>query len=245
MYKRIQKLFQNFNGTTLLNQNINSSKVTLGDKLNEIIAFNHLNRLLPKDVYITNTGWSSSYVMIQHILNVIDANPSHNILEFGIGNSSLYIASSLQNNSRGTKYYGIDNTLGWIEGFKHKINKINFQGNCHIIHAEITENNQPIWYDINQIKQNIDENSKFGIVVIDGPYGKISEHIRSNGVEFILNKLSEDYIIFIDDTNREDGKLLVNKIREGLNQTSNVIDTGRYTVIGSKNVADLAPSQIW
>jgi hypothetical protein len=245
MYKQIQRLFQNFNGTTLLNENIHSSKTTLGNKINEIIAFNHIQRLIPKEVYVSNTGWSSSYVMIQHILNVIDVNPTFNILEFGVGNSSLFIASSLQDDSRENKYYGIDNSNSWAELYEGKIIKLNSKGNCKVVHAAITDVDQLIWYDRRQIEKNLKEFLKFGIVIIDGPYGKISNNIRSNGVDFIKEKLDKDYVIFVDDTIRSDGKLLVSKLCEGLNDSNSIIDFGRYTVISNMNIADQAPSQIW
>lgn len=245
MYKKIQRLFQNFNGSTLLNENINSSKEELNFKLNEITAFNHLQKLIPDQIFITNTGWSSSYVMIQHILNVIEANPKLNILEFGTGNSSLFIAALLQKSDKDNRYIGIDNTLSWAENFRGKINMINSRGNCDILHAEITDVEQKNWYDRKVMLANIEQGESFGIVIIDGPYGKISSNIRSNGLDFIFERLSDDFIFFVDDTDREDGQFLVNRIKERIGSESYTLNVGRYTVLSNKNVADMAPSQIW
>ena len=59
---------------------------------------------------------------------------------------------------------------------------------------------------------------KFDLIIVDGPVGGGKNLPRSNIIDLIPNNLAEDFVIIIDDSEREGEQKTIAKIKQKLNE---------------------------
>ena len=133
----------------------------------------------------------------EEVFDWIDSNINYGsrILEFGSGNGSKILSEKYD-------LISIEHDEAWLG-----------KGNGRYIHAEIKKNrystqfSQKGWYDVEKI---VGLPSDVELIIIDGPPGEIGRA----GILNVLNDLPVTKWILVDDTDREDEKLLLNSLVE-------------------------------
>lgn len=243
MINKLKKLFRNFLGTTVNRELIENSHRLEIRNLNEILALQHLERL-NLNTFVVNTGWSSSYSMIHHVINDLIVYNRKNILEFGMGNSTLYISHAIKRLELNCGITSVDSNKEWIEIFKNQNTIFESESFISIVLAPIEQNTNGQWYSESSLNNQIPSSSKFDVIIIDGPSSTIHKNIRQNGVDYILKILSDNFIIFIDDVFRSEENDLIQIFKEKIPGIS-MLNFGRYAILYKKDCADAVPAYLW
>lgn len=186
-------------------------KIDLNHQLIEDeMALNQLKNLFDSNVFIPLTKWSISPKEVLHICNDLVINKRTNIIEFGSGFSTLCIAQLLKNNQIKASFVTIENDIEWTNELTKILKQLNLESFVKIIVAPIIEveksiskTEQELWYDNNILSIELNENSNFDLVIVDGPIGSITPFARYSAIPFLKEKLSHNYAIFLDDTHRD------------------------------------------
>lgn len=209
-----------------------------------------LSKLFREEHFMPLSKWSLSPSVILHVLNDIFINNRKNIIEFGSGASSLYIAKLIKLYKLKTTFYSVESNNEWIEKLKQQLDFHELLDYVHFIHAPITpvqENlsypGQNSWYDVDAISALLDLQSNFDLVLVDGPVGADSKFSRFSAIPFLKENLAEDYSIFLDDTNRYAEKHIINSWKNILECEPAVHD--RYVVFSSRENFDVKPMALF
>lgn len=171
----------------------------------ELQAIEILKEFYPKN-YFPVTGFSLGFQEIQHIINDIAYFNPKIILEFGSGISTIIISNYLKANNSNSIIFSIDNNQGWQEAVKKEIHgNDNTTFFCFPVEdAELTFREEKVkWYQIPS-DHFLNSVNEFELVIVDGPYGRISRFARFGFIPFLTGKLAKDAVLFIDDTHRPD-----------------------------------------
>lgn len=172
---------------------------------------NALSSVLKKQDYSCFSKFSMSPYGLLQLRNEIKSNKRKNIIEFGSGLSSILMARSILKHSPAGKIISIENDPYFCDD----LNSYAFANNLHKIIKFIYAPLYPCpylpqnkWYDIRILREQIDNQDKFDMAVIDGPpawHNKIKLS-RYGAIPFVFDRLAEEYSIFLDDANREGEK---------------------------------------
>ena len=178
---------------------------------NENFALTLLLKLFKDETFFPLTNWTMVPSEILHICNDILINKRISIIEFGGGFSTLCIAQLIKIYNLDIKFTCVENDLEWIEKIKSQLKMHNLDGIVQIVHApikpvskEFSFNNQEVWYDIETINQIMNQYNEIDLIIIDGPYGKLSPYVRFSAIPVLKAKMATNYAVFLDDTNRPD-----------------------------------------
>ncbi|WP_297337967.1 hypothetical protein [Algoriphagus sp.] len=183
-----------------------SKKIILGDfNKRELKAFEILKPYFPEG-FLLETSYSLSFQTIQHIINDIVIYKPKIIFEFGSGLSTMILGNFIQKNHLETRLISIDDDSSWQELLKNQGAKADFY--CFPL-AE----NHPFSFEGKGKWYNIPDNHpitelKFDLVLVDAPKGDLSKLSRYGFVGFMINKLSDQVIVYLDDTHRTDEHLI-------------------------------------
>lgn len=204
-----------------------------------------LQGLMPQHSYLPYTIWGALPRTIVHILNDIVINRRTNIVEFGSGISTYFIARLIALNELPARFVSVDSNSEWLA---HQQAMLNREGlaTAELVHAplktgarEYMENAS--WYDEQSLLPHI--HPGVDLVIADGPATDQSPWIRHHAVPFIRDFLADDYAIFLDDTNRPQEKAILHDWETLLGKTA--YDYEFYGVItseGSFNIDSIARS---
>ena len=149
--------------------------------------------------------------ILYRILNEIKPK---NILELGLGQTSLMTSSYVQNS--GNKLTIIESNQEWIESFS---NKMHLSNNMNIKQVDIErfnfDNSENLRY---KNLKSVLQDDKFDLIIIDGPQGfdhennnQMLKYSRSNIWDLISN-LEDDFIIIVDDYERQGERNTVKRL---------------------------------
>ena len=191
--------------------------------------------LIKKDFSLVNSAANYSFMYsLYRILN--DAEPK-NILELGMGQTTK-LTSQFANYFNDCKLTVLEGDEIWIENFAEQLV---ISENIHICHMDLE--NVTIDGTLNtRFKGVLDivADDKFDLVIIDGPQGFVVEngvskeldYSRSNVLELIPKNLAEDFIIIIDDFNRQGEQNTMSIVKELLSREG--IEFYEYLCTGLK-----------
>jgi predicted O-methyltransferase YrrM len=174
--------------------------------INNLIGQTHLPR----------TGASLKSYVLAYILNEIVINERKNIIEFGSGISTIFLAKLAFTNKINLQIISVDEDKDWIEKMQEILNAENLQNYVKFIYSPIIpishKTEQYMWYD-DKILEPGCEGIKFDMVIVDGPkaYERGKELIRYHALHFLQNKLNDAHVIFLDDVNRKGEKYIIKK----------------------------------
>ena len=180
----------------------------------DVLALQKLTGII--DNYIPWTGSAIRPGAILKILNDIIINKRKNIIEFGGGISTLYIAYMLKKN--GGHLYTVEHDENWIAIVRDMLKKENIDDAVTFIHAPMKKSTYSLndldWYSESSL-DILSDNDKFDLVLIDGPlaYTKKLMLSRYPAVPFLMkkNKIAENATIILDDIHRNGEKTIVKK----------------------------------
>lgn len=189
-----------------------------------------------------NVGrWAGSYSLFYVLFRILNEIKPSNILELGLGESTKMIQAYKQFHNQGANCITIEQNQEWID-FR--------------LQNDISTEFISIWLmEVFQLSVHATEtlaykglpeklkecNLKFNLILIDGPWGS-AKYSRYNVVELIeRDLLSDDFIIIMDDFNRQGEKQTVEIIRQKFENTGKPSVFAVYK--GEKEVAVLASGQ--
>lgn len=192
-----------------------------------------------EDLPLNIGRWAGNYSFF-YVLNRIlyDYKPKQ-ILELGLGESSKFISSYLENDLINSRHVIVEQSEEWIKEFQSKFTLSNKSEVflCPLVEGEI-EGYRSNFYDgfTDTIK------GKFDLYIVDGPFGS-SRYSRYDIVSKVRElELGDEFIILFDDTNRKGEKdTLADVLRifkdKNIdvfinnyvgNKTNTIIATGKY-----------------
>jgi hypothetical protein len=203
------------------------------NKTEDIYAYLLIQELIKFPEYFATTTSSLRFHTLAVILNDIIINQRKNIIEFGSGISTLAIANLIKKNNLQCNFISVEDNNEWFNYISSFLSRNGLQKNVKIIYAPLERNNlaleNNLWYSMETINKALSNESKFNLVIIDGP-GAWQPKLRLSrytAVPFLINSLAEEFSIFLDDTNRKGEKEIMNLWHqkfdikfEQINQTS-------------------------
>lgn len=206
-------------------------------QLEDIQAFGFISSISTAGNYVPITNWGMRPAMIAHILNEIVINKRKNIIEFGSGVSTIYISRLIKQNNLDITFASVESNMDWIKILKAQLNEENL-GNCvSFIHAPINVYENSQWYDKDIIMKNIKDD--IDMIIVDGPIGIATPLARFDAIPFIKKYLSQNFIVFLDDTQRKDEKKIINEWEKILNIKSETFN--RYSILKSSESFSSSP----
>lgn len=210
------------------------------------LAMTQLLKMFPNGIFLPMTSWSVSPREVLHICNDIVINNRKSIIEFGSGFSTICIAQLLKINNIEASFFSVEDNSDWANDMRKMIDKLGLQNQVKIIiapiadvPAEFAKKSQTKWYDTKSIAAEIASIDNFDVVIVDGPFGGSTPFARYSAVPFLKPKLSGDFAIFLDDSNRADEKQIAAdwiKITEAKSKNHK-----RYFCLIGKSGFDVAP----
>jgi len=167
-------------------------------------------------------NYSFLYILTKTLINI---KPKR-ILEFGLGESSKLISTIITYELTESIHHIVEHDHEWISFFS---NNYSLSNNSKIIQSDLIVNNinQLPHYSYDNISDKL--NSDYDLYVIDGPFGS-KENSRREIIDF-AKRLQKDnnFIIIVDDYNRQGEKDTVEELLSTLKKRDFKIFTGIYS----------------
>ena len=147
-------------------------------------------------------GWAANYSFIYMLYRILDNAKPQNILEMGMGQTSRLTSQYVAYCNSGATLDIIENDAGWIATYRPQLAQSEHikvhQRNLELFEYKGTECRK--YKDLNEIV----DNTKYDLIIIDGPWGAEQKLPRSNVLDLIKNhNLADDFIIIFDDAERD------------------------------------------
>lgn len=194
------------NKLRIMNNIINSAAFQKDLQINTYC--NSLLNNLIDDSYLPRTAMSLNSFALAYILNEIIINRRNNIIEFGSGISTILMAKLAYKKKLNIKITSIDEDKEWIVELEDMLSKENLKNSVKFIHSPIInvnfKNENYLWYDEMKIANKCGSD-KFDIIIVDGPktFEERKAAIRYHALNFMQNKLKNEYVVFLDDAKRK------------------------------------------
>lgn len=171
-----------------------------------------------KQSNFTLTGGAANYSFIFILFKILDTLRINNILEFGLGQSSKVTTQYAKYKNPDSTLSIVEHNQEWIDYFKKELilsekTKIYQKNliNCELNGVE-SDKYEPL--------DNIVENKKFDLIIIDGPIGQDKTYPRTNVLDIIPEHLAESFVIILDDAERTGEKNTANLILKKLDDNN-------------------------
>ena len=187
--------------------------------------------LLP-DLNLEYIPWTDASIdpsSIRAILNEIIIHKKYRVIEFGSGISTLFISKIIEDVGEG-HVTSIEHDESWLRVVKGYLEKMEISSSTYSLeHVKLTEykRREDIheWYNVDRIGR-VTKDEKYELALVDGPVGSKSEKYnieRYPAVPNIIENMSEDFVIFLDDTRRPGEKYIKKNWCKKYNLTSKKI----------------------
>ncbi|TFV97257.1 hypothetical protein E4S40_00960 [Algoriphagus kandeliae] len=208
-------------------------------KYRELKAIEILKPYLP-DGFLFETSYSISFQTIQHIINDIVIYKPKIILEFGSGLSTLIIGNFIKKQKLETKLISLDDDNSWQNLLKSQSKEVDFYCIPLIENNPLSFQGKGIWFGIPSDHPVTKE--KYDMVIVDAPKGSSSKFSRFGFIPFVKDRLSKDAIIYLDDTDRFDEKVISDFIISELGNRMTIQKYYRYSRFSSNQDYYTSPS---
>lgn len=186
-----------------------------------------------------NVGrWAGNYSFFYILNRILNDYKPKNILDLGLGESSKFISTYLDNYLIESKHTIVEQDQNWITAFN---DKFTLSSRSKIIYCELREKHikghNVNYYDgfTDQIKDNFD------LYIVDGPFGS-DRYSRYDIVDLVENfSFDKEFIIIMDDSERQGEQDTINDILNILKTKGVIFYVGVYignkqnTIIASEN----------
>lgn len=216
----------------------------------ENMALQQLLKLFPEGTILPHTAWSLSPRQTLHICNEMLLGGKRNVIEFGMGFSTLCLAQLIKRKGWDAHIYTVDNSQDWVDILMETVYELGLESYITTIvipisslKKELAFKGQAVWYDTTLLKDRLQNAPQFDLLVVDGPYGGSTPFARYSAYPFIKSYLAPEYVVFLDDTDRPHEKEIANAWNEQIN--GKIFDYRFYTVFKSgKQVFDIVPFKV-
>lgn len=179
--------------------------------------------------------WAGNYPLFYVLNRILDDFKPKTILEFGLGESTKLISTYLENILIDSKHKVIEQDVNWKNQFIENfiLSKRSEVVVCPLVQIKVKGN------EINSYK-NLDfaVSEKFDLYLVDGPFGSL--HYSRYDIVNLAKRFAtgDQFIIIIDDFNRNGEKETVQDLLNLLEQ--NKIKVYHNNYIGNKSVKVIA-----
>jgi predicted O-methyltransferase YrrM len=171
--------------------------------------------------YLPWSGYAMRPSGLVNILNDIVINNRSVIVECGGGISTFYIARLFQ--SRKGHLYTIEHNQEWLEFLETGLKKEGVLDAVTLIDAPLKSSglgvNDIPWYDPEALNQQLPQDLKIDLLLVDGPpaYTEETQYSRYPAVPYFLPFFSQNCTIVIDDVNRQGEQEIVSRWEKLMN----------------------------
>ena len=221
MFKKLYKIYNNIMKISKLESN-----------QARLFSLTNITKLLDANTFIPFTAWSLSPFVIDMVLNDILINKRSKIIEFGSGNSTIFIAKLIKVYDLDIIFFSVDSDQKWINKVKKQLKKENCIDKVCFIEAEIKDvssnlafRNQKKWYDTKSLLNSLPKDLLFDLVLVDAPWGGTTSYSRFSAIPFLKDSLDEAFSIYLDDIHRNEELEIAKEWSNILGLEYNVLDS--------------------
>lgn len=146
------------------------------------------------------------------LISLIKEQKPKLIIEAGSGVSTLISAYCLQSIGKG-KVISLDHEKNFADLSSKNLLEHELQDTGTVIHAPLTKININgktwLWYDIKEVFEVI-KNKSIDLLVVDGPPWNTQDLARYPALPILIDLLSENAMILVDDADRKDEREILN-----------------------------------
>ena len=175
--------------------------------------------------------WAGNYSFFYVLNRILSDYKPKKIVELGLGESSKFVSSYLENYLFDSSHTIIEQDENWKNSFA---TSYKLSSRSKIIHCLLQE--KEIKGFVTKVYQDLEKkiDKKFDLYIVDGPHGS-ERYSRYDIVSLVANfEVEDQFIIIMDDTNRQGERDTVLEIKELLKTKSISYYQGDY--IGNKCV---------
>jgi hypothetical protein len=144
--------------------------------------------------------WSGNYTFFYVLNRILSEVKPKSILELGLGESTKYISTFIENELIETKHLVVEHDLDWANNFNKKFS---LSKNTKVLHLNLNESNISGLSKFNYEKFDSIASEEFDFFLIDGPFGSERES-RDDIIELVKNFNQErSFVIMFDDSKRK------------------------------------------
>ena len=169
---------------------------------------------------------AANYSLAYSLYRILDEARPQNILELGLGQTSKITSQYANHFGDDVKLTIIESDEVWIENFSKNLN-ITDNIKMQALELELFDKDGEEHFRFKDLI-NLVENDKFDLVIIDAPLGFVpdpetgegvySKYARSDVWQLIPDNLAEDFIIIMDDHNRDGETNTMEHVKELIEQ---------------------------
>ena len=169
-----------------------------------------------KDKTLSLYGWGANYSFIYTLFRILDNVKPENILEMGLGQTSMVTSQYIANCRPDAQLDIIENDPGWIDVYQSKLPQ---HANVCLHRCDIEffedrgEKNRK--YQEKELKK-ITQDKKYNMIIVDGPMGGGQKFPRSNIMELVESNFAKDFVIIFDDAERPGEQNTIARTKEKL-----------------------------
>lgn len=154
-------------------------------------------------------GWAASPDLLLYLYEFVLEKKPHAVLEIGGGVSSLVIAAALRENGRG-HLFSFDHDAAYAARTSTFLERENLSDLATIRHAPLSHWIPPTpsrlgdswdWYTLPLTPDDLQD---IDLLIVDGPPEKTGPYARYPALPALIEKLSPNATVLLDDTVRED-----------------------------------------
>jgi predicted O-methyltransferase YrrM len=181
----------------------------LSNYFTQLEALQSIKNLFPEVIYMPPTrGWAGSPDFLLKLVELVITESPEYVLELGSGVSSIVLGLALNKFSKG-QLVTIDHELVFAQKTQKIIYVNNLSGTvdvnfCPLIECQYQDSRWQ-WYDLSRVQFN----HSIDLLVVDGPPRKVQEKSRFLALTALIDKLSPEATIVLDDANRKNEKEVV------------------------------------
>ena len=212
-----------------LNLLINEKKIYLQTKEIEwahIYGDSIRGKIYLQNLPINVGRWAGNYSFFYILNRILNDYKPKNILDLGLGESSKFISTYLDNYLIESKHTIVEQDQSWINAFN---DKFTLSSRSKIIYCELRKKyikgHNINYYNgfTDQIKDNFD------LYIVDGPFGS-DRYSRYDIVDLVENySFDKEFIIIMDDSERKGEQDTINDILNILRTKGLIFYVGVYT----------------
>ena len=162
-------------------------------------------------------GWAASAdfikIVFKEILVLIKKKPNPVILEAGSGVSTVLIAYLLEKYAPEATFISLDHDIDYKSKTERELALHNLT-NVHLLYAPLRkyqlEQELWYWYETTPLMEIL-QYSKIDLFSIDGPPMATQPLARYPVLPLLQDKLAQEYVLLLDDANREDEKAIIHR----------------------------------
>ncbi|WP_028377695.1 hypothetical protein [Leeuwenhoekiella sp. MAR_2009_132] len=215
----------------------------------QLWAAEQLRGLFSSEHYIPYTNWTMNPRAILHAINIITLTKVNNLIEFGSGATTIYLAKAIKMQNLKVSFYSIESDKEWIEILRLQLKKLDLDQYVKLIYVplkpmskDLTFKNQEIWFDAEILSEELPKSIAFDFVIVDGPFGASTPYARFSAYPFLNAKTTKKTIWLLDDTNRPKEKEI---LKEWMRLSNlNAVTYERYSIMQEKEQFYLEPYKL-